>query len=311
MRFNTFNQVVAWYEATKPVVSKHHKAEDNIRPIGQRNRKWERIRKVDPETYVLLDGYYGNTMFANSSRGDAQYEQDMAPIMWKREADGDYIYIRNGTKHSVPFSRFKFLQWFLPSDVSFQYNQQGKHWVRAKTSAGYETFPLPKTHYLWDYTRKEATKDDGRRLKFRANEDGTFTRVGEAFKVEVTTVDKELKKQWKARIEAFYIQAAALAPMLDTTWNGKHEYRNTINEWCKDSGIDIPTYGGINQIPNTLVRQIVEEAEHPLRVPLMALVIDEIDGKRKIESQNDLSSIRASYNRLMNKALGMYETKEV
>jgi len=311
MRFNTFNQVVAWYEATKPVVSKHHKAEDNIRPIGQRNRKWERIRKVDAETYCLLDGYYGNTMFANSSRGDAQYEQDMAPIMWKREADGDYIYIRNGTKNSVPFSRFKFLQWYLPSDVAFQYNQQGKHWVRAKTSAGYETFPLPKTHYLWDYTRKEATKDDGRRLKFRVNEDGTFTRVGEAFKVEVTTVDKELKKQWKERIEAFYIQAAALAPMLDITWNGRHEYRQVITEWCKDNGIDVPTYGGINQIPNTLVRQIVEEAEHPLRVPLMALVIDEIDGKRKIESQNDLSSIRASYNRLMNKALGMYETKEV
>ena len=311
MRFNTFNQVVAWYEATKPVVSKHHKAEDNIRPIGQRNRKWERIRKVDPETYVLLDGYYGSTMFSTNSRGDAQYEQDMAPIMWKREADGDYIYIRNGTKNSVPFSRFKFLQWFLPSSVAFQYNQQGKHWVRAKTPTGYEDFPLPKTHYLWDYTRKEATKDDGRRLKFRANEDGTFTRVGEAFKVEVTTVDKELKKQWKERIEAFYIQAAALAPMLDTTWNGKHEYRNTINEWCKDNGIDASTYGGINQIPNTLVRQIVEEAEHPLRVPLMALVIAEIDGKRKIESQNDLSSIRASYNRLMNKALGMYETKEV
>jgi hypothetical protein len=311
MRFNTFNQVVAWYEATKPVVSKHHKAEDNIRPIGARNRKWERIRKVDPETYVLLDGYYGSTMFANSNRGDAQYEQDMAPIMWKREADGDYIYIRNGTKNSVPFSRFKFLQWFLPSSVAFQYNQQGKHWVRAKTPTGYEDFPLPKTDYLWNYTLKEATKDDGRRLKFRANEDGTFTRVGEVFKVEVGTVDKELKKQWKERIEAFYIQAAALAPMLDITWNGRHEYKQVITEWCKDNGFDAPTYGGINQIPNTLVRQIVEEAEHPLRVPLMALVIDEIDGKRKIESQNDLSSIRASYNRLMNKALGMYETKEV
>lgn len=311
MRFNTFNQVVAWYEQTKPVVSKHHKKEDNIRPVGDRKRKYERIRKVDPETYCLLDGYYGSTMFSTNTRGDAQYEQDMAPIMWKREADGDYIYIRNGTLRSVPFSRFKFLQWYLPNDVAFRYNQQGKHWIRAKTPTGYEDFPLPKTDYVWDYNIKEATKDDGRRLKFRANEDGTFTRVGEVFKVEKTTVDKELKKQWKGRIEAFYIQAAALAPMLDTTWNGKHEYRSVITDWCKDNGFDAPSYGGINQIPNTLVRQIVEQAEHPLRVPLMALVIDDIDGKRKIESQSDLSLIRASYNRLMNKALGMYETKEV
>ena len=59
MRFNTFNEVAKWYEQTKPVVSKNHKAEDNIRPIGNRKHKWERIRKVDAETYVLLDGYYG------------------------------------------------------------------------------------------------------------------------------------------------------------------------------------------------------------------------------------------------------------
>jgi len=312
MRFNTFNQVVAWYEQTKPVVSKNHKAEDNIRPIGNRKHKWERIRKVDAETYVLLDGYYGNTMHANNSHGDAQYEQDMAPIMWKREADGDYIYIRNGTKRSVPYSRFKFLQNYLPSDVAFRYNQQGKHWVRAKTPTGWEDFPLPKTAYVWNYQTKEpAVADDGKRLKFRANEDGTFARVGEAFKTEVTTVDKELKKQWKADIDAFYTQAAALAPMLDTTWNGRNEYRNVMAEWCKDNNVEFPHYGGINHMPTALTRQIVSQAEHPLRIPLMALVIDGIGGKRAIESQDDLRSIRASYNRLMNKALGMYETKEV
>jgi hypothetical protein len=311
MRFNTFNSVVAWYEQTKPVVSKHHTAADNIRPIGQRNRKWERIRKVDEETYLLLDGYYGSTLFNNNGRGDAQYEQEMAPVMWKREADGDYIYVRNGIVGSVPFSRFQFLRWHLPINMGFGYNQQGKHWIRAKTANGYEDFPLPKTNYKWDYQLKQATKDDGKRLKFRVNEDDTFTRVGDAFKVEVTTVDKELKKQWKASIDAFYTQAAALAPMIDTTWNGRHEYRQVITEWCKENGFDAPSYGGINQLPSALVRYIVEQEDHPLRVPLMALVIDDIGGKRVIESKEDLMKIRSAYNRLMNKALGMYETKEV
>ena len=311
MRFNTFNSVVAWYEQTKPIVSKNHTAADNIRPIGQRNRKWERIRKVDEETYLLLDGYYGSTLFNNNGRGDAQYEQEMAPVMWKREADGDYIYVRNGIVGSVPFSRFQFLRWHLPLTMGFGYNQQGKHWIRAKTANGYEDFPLPKTNYKWDYQLKQATKDDGKRLKFRVNEDGTFTRVGDAFKVEVTTVDKELKKQWKASIDAFYTQAAALAPMIDTTWNGRHEYRQVITEWCKENGFDAPTYGGINQLPSALVRYIVEQEDHPLRIPLMALVIDDIGGKRVIESKDDLMKIRSAYNRLMNKALGMYETKEV
>jgi hypothetical protein len=312
MRFNTFNEVAKWYEQTKPIVSKNHKAEDNIRPIGNRKYKWERIRKVDAETYVLLDGYYGNTMHGTHTHGDAQYEQDMAPIMWKREADGDYIYIRNGTTRSVPYSRFKFLQNYLPSDVAFRYNQQGKHWVRTKTPTGWEDFPLPKTAYVWNYQTKEpAVADDGKRLKFRVNEDGTFTRVGEAFKTEKTTVDKELKKQWKGRIEAFYTQAAALAPMLDTTWGGRQEYRNVISEWAKENGFDVPSYGGLSHIPSALARQIVEQEDHPLRIPVMALVINDIGGKRVIESKEDLMKIKSSYNRMMNKLLGMYETKEV
>jgi hypothetical protein len=311
MRFNTFNEVAKWYEQTKPVVSKHHKAEDNIRPIGQRKRKWERIRKVDAETYVLLDGFYGLTMYTNG-HGDAQYEQDMAPVMWKREADGDYIYIRNGTKNSVPFSRFQFLRWYLPTSISFRYNQQGKHWIRAKTPTGYEDFPLPKTAYVWNYTLKQpAVADDGKRLKFRVNEDGTFTRAGNTFKTNESTIDRELKKQWKPKIEAFYTQAAVLAPMLDTTWNGRDQYRQAIYDWCKDHKIDYPEYGSLTQISNMLAQRIVEQEDHALRIPLMALVIAEIDGKREIESQADLSSIKSAYNRLMNKLLGMYETKEV
>ena len=310
MRLNTFNQVAAWYEQTKPLVSKNHTLSDDIRPVGERKRKWERIRKVDAETYCLLDGYYGSTMYG-SSRGDAQYEQDMAPIMWKREADGDYIYVRNGTKGSVPFGRYKFLQWYLPNDVAFRYNQQGKHWLRTKTPTGWEDFPLPKTNYRWDYQLKEVGRDDGKRLKFRVNEDGTFTRVGEVFKVERTTVDKELKKQWKERIDSFYTQAAALAPMLDTSWNGRNEYRAVISEWGKENGFDVPQWGGLNHVPSALARYIVEQEDHPLRIPLMALVINDIGGKRVIESKDDLMKIKSSYNRMMNKLLGMYETKEV
>ena len=44
MRFNTFNEVVSWYERTKPLVSKHHSLANDVRPIGDRKRKWERIQ---------------------------------------------------------------------------------------------------------------------------------------------------------------------------------------------------------------------------------------------------------------------------
>ena len=312
MRFDTFNQVVAWYEQTKPILSKHHKAEDNIRPIGQRNRKWERIKKVDAETYLVLDGCYGNTLYANRSQGDERYEQDMAPIMWKREADGDYIYIRNGVVGSAHQSRYQFLQWYMPNNARFKYNQSGKHWVRAKTPTGYEDFPLPKTLYTWDYQRKQPDGvDDGKRLKFRVNEDGTFTRVGEAFKMEGTAIDKDLKRQWKPKIDAFYMQAAALAPMLDTTWHGRNVYGNTIRDWCKEHKIAAAYYISVGSMPTELVRQIVEQEDHELRIPTMAFAIHQIGGKQTIATKEDLTRIKSAYNRLMNRALGLYTTKEV
>ena len=313
MRFNKFDEVVKWYEQTKPVISKHHTAEDNIRPIGARRRKWERIKKVDAETYLLLDGNYVKQLYMNQSgQGNYddydQYEQDMAAIMWKREADGDYIYVRNGTTGSAHMSRYQFLQWHLPRDAAFRMSQQGKHWLRVNTPTGWEDFILPKTNYRWDWNLNKFGEDDGKRLKFRVNEDGTFTRIGEAFKVSATTVNKELKKQWKPLIEAFYIQAAALAPMLDTSWNGRHEYQQTINAWCNENRI---SFGYGVSLPLTVSRAIVEQEDHELRIPLMALVISDIGGKRAIETKEDLSRIKSAYNRLMNKVLGMYETKEV
>jgi hypothetical protein len=312
MRFISFNQVAAWYEQTKPIKSVAHTLEDDIRPIGQRKRKWERIKKVDDNTYCLLDGCYGQTMY-NHNVTD-QYEQDMAAIMWRREADGDYIYIRNGTTDSVPYGRFKFLRRYLPLNMGFRYNQQGKHWVHAKTPTGYEDFPLPKTDYRWDYTLKQAAcADDGKRLRFRANEDGTFTRMGDAFKVTISHVNKELKKSWKPQIEAFYVQAAALAPLLKLSWEAGILYRQTINEWGGRTGLTLGyfTYGGVERLPPRLMQQIVEQEDHELRIPAIALVVHAIGGQQEVATKEDLTRIKSAYNRLMNKALGLFETKEV
>lgn len=309
MSFNKFNEVVAWYAAIRPMVSKYHKIEDDVRPIGDRKRKWERIRKVDNDTYLLLEGGYANTMY---NHGNERYERDMAPIMWRREADGDYIYVRNGTVGSCHQSRYKFLQCYMPAGAQFKYNQQGQHWIRAKTANGYEDFLLPKTSYTWNYTlNKPHIEDDGKRLRFRVNEDGTFTRAGGVFKAEVKAVDKDLKRQWRKKIDAFYIQTAALAPLLNTTWSGRNDYQSVIHEWCRKHLEKGTYYYGFGNMPVELNRQIVEQEDHELRIPVMALIVHHIGGKREIATKEDLTRIKASYNRLMNKALGLYTTKEV
>lgn len=319
MRFDSFNEVVSWYERTKPMISKHHTKEHDVRPIGDRGRKWERIKKIDDNTYALCDGNYGNCIWGNQPE-QHEYENTMAPIVWMRREDGDFIRIRNHIKRGCSVTRYNFLAYHLPMHMWFKYNQQGKHWVHVRVNnplrepqgpRDYEDYPLPKCNVQFDHQKKTLV-DDNVYLMFRVNGDGTFTRVGEALKVEVKKVDKELKKQWRERVDNFYGYCAAVAPMLDVTWSGKNEYANQLREFLTIPGANLrgAWVRDAKSVPTDLVRDIVTQEDHPMRVAFAALVVADIGGKRAIESQDDIRHIKAAYNRVMNQALGFYKIEE-
>lgn len=310
MRFNKFDQVVSWYQRTKPMISKYHDAKDDVRPIGDRNRKWERIKKIDDNTYALLDGNYGRTMWGVAQPEMHEWENTMAPITWMRREDGDFIRIRNHSRNNVSVTRYNFLHDHLPSELRFKYNQQGKHWVFAKTPTGYEDLPLPKCNVRFN---QMTLTDDNVYLMFRANEDGTFTRVGDKLKVEVQKVNKDEKKLWRDKLDEFYNHCAALAPMLDIGWQGRNEYTNMVRTHLNNTpGANL---GGAwirntKSLPPVFMREVVSQEDHPLRVAVAAMVIYDIGGKRAIESQDDIRQIKAAYNRVMNTAMGFYKIEE-
>ena len=313
MQFNTFDQVVSWYERTKPIVSKNHTASDDVRPIGDRNRKWERIKRIDENTYALCDGNYGNTIWHGRYQPEVhEWENTMAPITWMRREDGDFIRIRNHSRGASSGTRYNFLMYNLPTSMMFQYNQQGKHWVKVRAGMGYEEFPLPKCKVRFDHGTKEL-HDDNIFLMFRANEDGTFTRVSDKLSVEVQKVDKELKKQWRERLDAFYAYCAAVAPMLDMNWYSRNEYLSQVRDHIAKN--QTGTLRGVwvrnsKSVPVELAREVITDDQHPLRVAYASMVIYDINGKRAIKSQDDVRSIRAAYNRVMNAALGFYKIEE-
>ena len=320
MRFDSFNQVAKWYNDTKPIISKHHTASHDVRPVGDRKRKWERIKKIDENTYALLDGNYGNCIWGNHDHRAHAFENTMAPITWMRCADGDYIRIRNHSHKGCSVTRYNFIRLNLPTSMMFQYNQQGKHWVKAKTRTWtdgacrmqYEEFPLPKCKVRFDYTTKQL-EDDEIFLMFKVNGDGTFTRVGDKFNVEVPRVDKELKKQWRERIDAFYNYCAAIAPLIDVSWSGRNEYANIVREHLNNTpGANLRGVWVRNasSVPSEVSREIVTREDHPLRVAYAAMVIYDINGRSVIESQDDLRRIKAAFNRVMNMSLGFYKTEE-
>ena len=311
MRFDTFNEVANWYERTKPLISKHHDKQCDIRPIGDRRRKWERIKKISDTEYALLDGCYTYTSYIGG-RHDADAharENSMAPIVWKRESDGDYIYIRNYLKQHKGPSRYDFLTYNLPRAMRFVMDH-GKHWV----TVGGQEYRLPK----WEggYDRKIGawgiTKDAA--LKFRANPDGTFTRTGEPLKVQVQRVDREAKKEWKDKIEAYYAYLTAIAPMLQLDWEAQKVYREQVREWTEETGVlkDRSFWPSVlDGMTSEVFREVISDEHHPIRVPVTAFVGAAIYIKREIESEADIKSIRAAYNRLMNKHLGLHKMEEV
>jgi len=225
--------------------------------------------------------------------------------------DGDFIRVRNHNKSNHSVTRYNFLHYHLPNGLSFGYNQQGKHWVRHNG----EDLPLPKCNVrIVNNGSVKEVFEDNVFLMFRVNKDGTFTRVGDKLMVEVKHVDKELKKEWRERLDSFYEYCAALAPMLDGTWHGRNEYGNQMREYLmnkdKDNNLNGVWVRNTGTIPTDDVREIMTQEDHPMRVVLASFVIADINGKRKIESQDDVRSIRAAYNRVMNKALGFYKIEE-
>ena len=304
MRFDTFDQVAKWYNDTKPVVGSVRKREDDIRPIGKRSRVCERIMKVDENTYALLDGSW------TYGAAHTQATVAMAPIVWTRTPDGDYIRLRSGVVGgSTPTSRYEFLRYNTPSNMHFNYGN-GRAWFRVKTGQWtdgvtrppYEEFPLPKGDFKYDYATKTIVHDDNTFLMFCVNNDGTFTRVGEILCV-TPHINRDLKKSLKPHIASFYEFCGAIAPMMDMSWGALNEYRTQIN-----GGTGV--YGRA-PIPVELAREIVSQDEHELRVALAGIVLSYCNYRHDVTNDVEVKRIKAAYNRISNKMLGLYavETK--
>ena len=88
--FNTFVEVANHYKSIRPLVSKHHTLEDDVRPIGRRERKWERIIKMSDDLYILADDYFGKG--SPNAYSNAQVKRP--PIKWERVGKSEFLEVR-------------------------------------------------------------------------------------------------------------------------------------------------------------------------------------------------------------------------
>ena len=333
---NSFAAVEDKYNKTKPLVSKNHTVSQDVRPVGERRRKWERVKKISDDCYIVLSGYgYEDDVFSWRGFGtiiSVEEQVALAAICWQRDAQGvETIKIRNGTGDHAHTSHYRFLEEALPRGLEFHI-KNGKHFVSVVDHAAVpwvkDTYYLPKTRYvpkrMWDYWVNQNTPGAVRAVEYYSpTEDGaflTFTRTGVhefKFSGELHTVpkpprhivDRKLKAKYKEPIAEYLEWINAIAPLLRIDdW----EYCNTMRKEVYDYAQGRRRQKAKRRIyrnssvlvPPGIMLEVVTEPDHPLRLHMALDFVENYRIIQHVKSQDDIKTVRTQYNRWINKQCG-------
>jgi hypothetical protein len=333
-----FAEMTERYNTTKPVVSKNHTREDNIRPVGKRSRKWERMIKVSARKYMIYDGYCaGDPKFPNWGSKVPPTEKetlDLAPIVWALSPRGDIesVRIRNGSGNYAHCSRYTFLENTLPFGLRFIV-RNGKQYI--ETSKNKQEYLLPKSRYNPFYSPNAynakwfSDKDDKKYLTFARKVGGdrySWEVIGNTWDVRGARkqVNKKAKAEIKPYADAFYEWITTmyrLIPFTDYDYESKH--RVEMGEWAVEQGL-IKSKWELNSVSNgenpksaiaIIADGVFRNDQHPMRLHLAVdfLTQSNLNSSRyyrdsvinEPETKEDVSRLRAQWNRYVNSKLGL------
>lgn len=324
----SFDKVAAAYDAIKPLRGKL--APHNVRPLGDRARKWERIKKINNNCYVLMDGYYsGDDVFpawysgGNTGKPTEAEMINLAPIVWRRHRDGTTtIKVRNGTGQGAHNGRYSFLDRHLPNGMRFII-RNGKHFISLGYGTTYKEYylaksktaakcALPQSEHRNRWNSYLTSRDDGVALTFRVDDDKiSFVDGGKGLPVAPKVrVDKKAKAKMKDAIAEFREWAFTMYPLLpvkdrEYADRMRTEVRETLNVggWSWDM---------LNMFDTDVAKHIIRDPEHTLRVHFMYALMGQTDyhlGHTFDSDAEHEKAVKAQFNRKINKTCGF--TKQV
>jgi hypothetical protein len=328
-KINSFAEAEVKWNDTKPIRGK----EVDMRPLGKRHRKYERIAKIDDNCYALLDGGTGCNSTWSGHYNEVTWAEVrmLAPILWERHADGtETVRVRNeSSTHGHAQQRYSFLQRAMPRGLGWV-NRNGKHFIRIRN------WRADNGHYLpFSSTRPVGRQgsapygytidDDHHYVKFRRDEAGVFHFISndhELPKPPRIRVLKEEKAKFKPIADAFLKWLCAVGPMIEVPkgykqWQERNLWKNKLKEqvdaWAKvefeDKRDARKMYScglmvsGLSNTEPTFVKDIMQDEAHPLRVVLLNLMLDELD-ITAVTDRESIQKFKANYNRMINKVCG-------
>ena len=291
-RVNSFRDIANRYANTKPIRG----TAGRVIPIGDRRYKYERIIKRSDTHYdMVIDANY---VYYNYGMKDIK-----VLVSWEMKNDIEVITIHND---GITMT-YTFLDNLLPHDLRFfvlgssgrQYISMNwrntKNWEYVIADEGEKDYYLPK--------------DTNKPLQF-ARKHSKWQHVGTeyVFKYAMTQVNKKAKADIKPYSDKFYewvITMHGMLPCDDYQYNYKMEqemYQHMQdNNLAYDDRIDE-------------YKKIMRDENHPMRLHLAVDWLRESPlfgyrGRQDIDTKEKASKVRASWNRWVNKTLGL--TKNV
>ena len=328
--FNKFDDVVKHYESIRPLVSKLHTLEDDIRPIGDRNRKQERIVKISNNCYALSDGYHwGDDKFipyaAREYDGDTESwiihwdrigkMEYYAPVVWRKHKDGaETVQIRNftGSNSGYEMCRYAFLERHMPYGMHFSMGGNSLQYVETLGKKHYlakgKTVPRAiLSHYKnnkW-WSEWMTAKDDNAALVF--TDDKTLGKwvhdptTGKPLP-QKPRVNKELKAKYKDHIDKFFEWGMTMSPMLSLGT----DYNSTKAGELREH------FGGRHDtFTPTCAREILRSPNHPMRLNYWVLFTSQMSEYdyasgtwtylvKHVDTKEALQKVKSRFNTFIN-----------
>ena len=326
--FQTFAEVEAYYNKIKPLGGKDNVGKD-IRPIGDRRRKHERIVKISPNCYALSDGYhFGDEVFKAWMYGAEKYTPTLgdmekyAPIVWRKKRDGlEEVTLRNGWGPGLHTGRYQFLYRHTPKGMWFR-NRNGKHFIEAGGTQYYLAKVRTTPRYVYDAIHDNTSthfwqkrmkdwarlQDDNSALTF-TNLQGRWTLVDGGKEIPTppkVLVRKELKARYKKHIGAFKEWAFTMGPMLPLRdYSYIRDMNSQAAEWCAEQSGGKRHYWGdpLMHIDVKTKRQIMCDEEHPMRLHMAVSMLRNIE-LYNVEDEDDARRVKQRANTWINNHMG-------
>jgi len=306
----TFAQVAERYHNTKPMRGKNK--DKDVRPIADRARDWERVKKISDNCYLLMCGGYADDVFQWYFKKSNLTQAEMvalAPICWRRHKDGtETVTVRNGIGQGAHMNHYSFLDRMLPRSMGFIV-QNGKQYVHANSGKHY----LPKCMYVprGIYEQPSDRSRSSWNSWMRATDDGsslTFFRDGDRFTLASSErdapkpprilVNKKQKAKYKDAIASYLAWMSTVAPMLPVDdWQYVNDMRNKV--W---------NARGFESSDGDLAIQIITKQDHPLRIAMAVDFIYSYGIIRRVQSKDDIKEVKMQYNRWINRVCDFTKT---